>query len=113
MSGASADVVEGTKPELFDINASVANLNSTVSGVKVFPNPTTGNATLKVNSEKSFDATIRVVAVTGAVVSSSSTNVVAGNNEIAIDMNSLEEGMYFVEVAGQEGVVARQSVVKK
>jgi len=113
LSGASADVVEGTKPELFDINASVANLNSAVSGVKVFPNPTTGNATLKVNSEKSFDATIRVVAVTGAVVSSSSTNVVAGNNEIAIDMNSLEEGMYFVEVAGQEGVVARQSVVKK
>ena len=105
-------VVEGTDPRIVDVT-SISDLNSSITEVNVFPNPTSGNATLKVNSENSFNATIKVVAVTGAVVSNSLTNVEAGSNEIVIEMNSLEEGIYFVEVANQEGIVARQSVVKK
>ena len=81
--------------------------------MNIYPNPTTGNTTLRINSENSFNATIKVVSVTGAVVSNSKTNVEAGSSEISIDMNSLEVGMYFVEVVGQEGIVVRQSVVKK
>ncbi len=106
------DVVEGTDPRIIDVT-SISDLNSSITGVNIYPNPTAGNTTLTVNSENSFSATIKVVSVTGAVVSNSSTNVVAGNNEISIDMNSLEEGMYFVEVSSEKGIVARQSVVKK
>ena len=105
-------VVEGTDPRIVDVS-SISDLNSSITEVNVFPNPTSGNATLKVNSENSFNATIKVVSVTGAVVSNSKTNVEAGSSEISIDMNSLEVGMYFVEVVGQEGIVVRQSVVKK
>jgi len=112
LSGNSIAVVEGTDPSIVDVS-SVSDLNSSVSAVNIYPNPTTGNTTLRVNSDNSFEATIKVVSVTGAVVSNSSASVAAGNNEIVIDMNSLEEGMYFVEVSSQVGIVVRQSIVKK
>jgi hypothetical protein len=112
LSGNSIAVVEGTDPSIVDVSA-ISVLNSSVSAVNIYPNPTTGNPTLRVNSENSFEATIKVVSVTGAIVSNSSASVAAGSNEIAIDMNSLEEGMYFVEVSSQVGMVVRQSIVKK
>ncbi|MFT6138101.1 MAG: hypothetical protein ACJASM_000795 [Salibacteraceae bacterium] len=112
LSGNSVAVVEGTDPSIVDVSA-ISVLNSSVSAVNIYPNPTTGNPTLRINSENSFEATIKVVSVTGAVVSNSSASVAAGSNEIAIEMNSLEEGMYFVEVSSQVGMVVRQSIVKK
>lgn len=85
-----------------------AFLNATGVGMKesdlisissVFPNPATSQTTVNFNLKKSGTVSISILNIVGQEVASvNAGNLVAGNNSVVLDVNTLKAGVYFVNV---------------
>lgn len=82
-----------------------ANNNSNVLAKMItYPNPSNGNTTLSFELSKPSNVQVGVYTITGRLVREMSTsNLVAGKNEISIDAEDLPVGTYIIKlVAGKE-----------
>ncbi len=76
--------------------------------VSIFPNPTSGNATLKVFSLTSGKSKLILINTMGQIVSSKTIDLFSGNNNILIDTKEFSNGIYSVILE-----TATETVVKK
>ncbi len=76
--------------------------------VSIFPNPTSGNATLKVFSLTSGKSKLILINTMGQIVSSKTIDLFSGNNNILIDTKEFSNGIYSVVLE-----TATETVVKK
>ena len=76
--------------------------------VSIFPNPTSGNATLKVFSLSSGKSKLILINTMGQIVSSKTIDLFSGNNNILIDTKEFSNGIYSVVLE-----TATETVVKK
>lgn len=88
---------------LFDQSLSVTDL-STINGVSVRPNPTTG--TIRVKAVSGGNQAI-VYTITGQRVGTYELP----NNETAIDLANLESGVYFMTVIDGNKVIATEKII--
>lgn len=80
------------------LNASVKE-NDLVDISSIFPNPASSAATVNFNLKKSGIVKISMLNVIGQEVSSiNAGNLVAGNNSVSLDVNTLNAGVYFVNI---------------
>lgn len=82
--------------------------NGIVDGV-VYPNPTNGNITIKLESNE--NANIYVTDLAGKTVHNEKASFETG--AVQVDLNSLETGSYIVTVKLENGSTAQFNVVKK
>jgi hypothetical protein len=73
-----------------------------LSELKLFPNPSKDFARLKLNSGKDGIVTLSIFEITGKLVSENKVSVTKGNNELEVDVNTLDKGFYLLNV--QNGV---------
>ncbi|MBK8565201.1 MAG: PKD domain-containing protein [Saprospiraceae bacterium] len=98
--------------------ATLSDITSTkevagLSALKVFPNPTSGLATVEFMLKNQMEMTVQLLDLNGRVVRSANTEFRAGFNRHAIDANGLNSGVYFLRLLSAEGQQAvRLSVVK-
>ena len=76
--------------------------------VSIFPNPTSGNATLKVFSLTSGKSKLILINTMGQIASSKTIDLFSGNNNILIDTKEFSNGIYSVVLE-----TATETVVKK
>ena len=76
--------------------------------VSIFPNPTSGNATLRVFSLISGKSKLILINTMGQIVSSKTIDLFSGNNNILIDTKEFSNGIYSVVLE-----TATETVVKK
>ncbi len=76
--------------------------------VSIFPNPTSGNATLRVFSLTSGKSKLILINTMGQIVSSKTIDLFSGNNNILIDTKEFSNGIYSVVLE-----TATETVVKK
>ncbi|MDX1445501.1 T9SS type A sorting domain-containing protein [Lishizhenia sp.] len=68
----------------------------------VYPNPSTGNATVVLNDVEASDATIYFYNLAGIVVKTvDAKGLVKGENKVNFDASALPNGTYIIKVAGQ------------
>mgnify|MGYP002777102600 CR=1 FL=1 len=79
------------------------------SPVSIYPNPSTGDFSVKFDLAKGTDVTVSVLNAVGNTVSTSKQAVGAGVSEIAVSGATLPKGVYFVKVSTGNG----QTAVKK
>lgn len=77
-----------------------------------YPNPTTGDAVLDVNSREGGVATVEVYSITGGLVSSVSRSIRVGANRIAVDLNSVPAGIYMIKatINGEQALIRTQKI---
>jgi len=94
----------------FDIVAvTIANLKD----VKLFPNPVQSELNLSFNLENSNTETvIKIYDVVGGLVYQANQKTEKGFNEIAIDMNNLSLGMYFITLEN-DGELQKIKLIKE
>lgn len=86
------------------------NLLSGVSSV--FPNPTTANAFVTIQSDKELNGVqVSVFNSLGARVSSKEMNLTAGKNTVDLGTEKLNSGIYFVKVRHGASVVTQKLTV--
>jgi hypothetical protein len=78
----------------------------------LYPNPAQDKATLSIEMKKSANVSVSVMNVVGQVLSSSTTNAVAGQNEINVDVNGLATGIYMVNIKVDGATSTKKLIVK-
>ncbi len=87
--------------------------NSNIRGVQVWPNPTVGNTSVRINAKSPvIGAEVALRNVAGQIVESFTTNIQPGGHYINIDLIDRPSGIYFVSVKA-EGVNEVLKVVKQ
>jgi hypothetical protein len=74
----------------------VKNINSNVVGVNLYPNPSNGETTLKINALVSSNSKVMVVNTLGQVVYTSDVALAAGANTVKMDASKFAAGVYSV-----------------
>ena len=69
------------------------NINSTI-----FPNPTSNNTTVIINSSNSKTVTIELFDIIGNIIQKESKQIFEGANKIELDLSNLNTGIYFLRV---------------
>lgn len=100
---------------LDDINIQVAGVGidtpATTMDVQLYPNPAKSQAFLNFTLEQHQKVEWQVIDKTGRIVLAQTQQGQAGNNQIAIDINELTMGMYFVVLNnGQQNVTRKLTV---
>jgi hypothetical protein len=91
----------------------VANVNNTISGVKLFPNPATERAMLAFTLQNAGEAKVIVTDAVGRVVYNNAQNYTSGEQILNINTSTFAPGLYNVTIESTEGTVSqRLSVVK-
>ena len=96
-------------------DASAVGIKSTeknLSGVDLFPNPTSGNVTLKVNSERASAATVLLFNSLGEAVITKETSFVQGTNKINITTENLPAGVYFISIKTSDMTISKKLIIK-
>jgi len=91
------------------ITAGNEQLLNSKNYVALYPNPVSSSAILFFNLEKSSEASVSIVDVTGREVKNIETkNFPAGKNKITFDLSQLPNGIYFCKIESKE----QQQVIK-
>lgn len=99
---AAVDLFKITEGNTFSVSES--NLENQIS---IFPNPSSGYFTIKANGITSFN--IEMIDITGKIIYSSSSP----KNEMQINTNAIADGIYFVKVSSEKGMVIKKVMVGK
>ncbi len=87
--------------------------NTTSFSVNLFPNPTSGNAALKISSLSVGSAKVSVINMLGQVVYTKQTKLDTGVNTVSLDTKEFANGVYNVIVEGNQGTVIKKLNVIK
>lgn len=109
--GAFADV----EVSPFLVNEAVGiDENALASSLSIFPNPTNNNATVSFTLADAQEVTIEVFNLLGSVVISNNLQrVAAGQHLEVLDFNSLNAGIYYVNITAGEMVATQKLTVNK
>jgi hypothetical protein len=67
----------------------------------VWPNPVIDNVYITLTADRNQNLNLRVVDLNGRVVRSQVVNVTKGMNQITVNLNTLNKGVYVVQLVGE------------
>lgn len=81
---------------------------------EIFPNPTSGQVTLKIDWQTTENVVIEVADPTGRKLSAENWMLKAGLNVRSLDLSAYKPGMYFIMLTGESGTnLSRKKIVLK
>ncbi len=83
---------------------------STISNIVAYPNPAVDVLNISLDSEQSGDFIVSIFSSTGQLIEQTSTQVVAGNNQLVLDVNDLSKGTYIIQVSDNNSSSTMQFV---
>jgi hypothetical protein len=81
-----------------------------LEATKLWPNPVTDNFSLALNSSRNGNLILTIVDLNGREVRTSNASVVAGNNQLPMDVSGLEPGMYVLRLSNGNNSAALRFV---
>jgi len=96
-------------------NVSIKEVNNQLGVVSIFPNPTASEVTLKITANVATSLNVMITDVAGKVVAVPVQNqsILAGENNLSINANNLNNGIYFVTITSSNGKETVKLVVNK
>lgn len=95
-----------------DLNVSVNEVNSVLTGISISPNPAIDYAMIQYNIKKAASIEVEVYNVTGQQVAAISQKANAGVNNVRIDVSELSSGIYAVTSRIDGEVFTSKLIVK-
>ncbi|MBN8702514.1 MAG: T9SS type A sorting domain-containing protein [Bacteroidetes bacterium] len=92
------------------INTGIREVSNVLSLLSVYPNPSSGIATIGFSLKERADVVIQVLDITGKVVYATElANLSLGNQHTAVDLSTAKAGIYFVAISvnGSEKQVSK------
>ena len=90
------------------------NEATSLEGLQIYPNPFAGQATLEFNLGEAQTIEINLYDVTGKMIQNTPSKIYnAGNHRIAIEGQGLENGLYYVNILAEDGIVTRRIVLNR
>jgi hypothetical protein len=98
------------------VGARAVGINEATSleGLQIYPNPFATTATIEFELQDSENIQINIFDVTGKTVQSIPNQMYSvGNHKINVDGNGLENGLYYVNIVAEDGIITRRLVLNK
>lgn len=95
------------------IATGIRNNSGFESGIRMFPNPTTGTTELQIGSQKTGKVNVSVINTLGQVLFTKSASVNEGFNSVQLDMSSYPAGVYLVSIDTNRGPIVKKLTVSK
>lgn len=90
------------------------DIDGIITSMNIYPNPVKDIATLDINLAQSSNATIQVMDLMGRnVIELGTKSLRAGQTTMEINTSNLSNGMYFVKVCTDNGVVTKKITINK
>lgn len=86
--------------------------DNTLAGMKLYPNPATNDVHVAIVSAESANATLAIYNLVGQMVYSENVALTEGNNLIDVNINSLNAGIYMVNVKTAKGTSTQKLIVR-
>ena len=90
-----SDAFEVTVDNTVVINENINDLN-----IRVYPNPSTGNFTINLNSDKTARLNIKIINPIGSIIYKESNIQVKGSYTNTLDLSNLPVGIYYLIIEG-------------
>ena len=84
-----------------------------VSGIDIYPNPSTGTVFIEVNTLSGMDTRLEVSDLLGRINETKILKIKAGNNRVVTDLSHYDEGIYFISLRGEFGIRTGKIILKK
>ena len=78
----------------------------------IYPNPTSGTATVSFKAFTSGRSTVNVANLIGQTVKTVDVQVVNGTNNVVLDLNNLNQGIYLVTVGNGKNKITQKLVIE-
>jgi hypothetical protein len=95
------------------IPTGIAQVNTAIRHISLYPNPADAYTELSVWSETSFTATITLTDIEGREFYSNQTSIAQGKNDYMIDLSGISDGVYMVNMNSNNGSYSKRLVVVK
>lgn len=95
--------------KIIDINLADVVINGFVN---IYPNPTTGNLNIDIQSTGTYSTTILVYDVLGSIMSEQPALLRKGLNSLLLDFSNLSKGTYMIKYADSNGKTHSEEFVK-
>jgi hypothetical protein len=99
-------------PVTADVSVSATNSPVWATDLQIFPNPTTGRLHVSGKNFQGGSLLATVKNAQGISLQSSTFEAASGTFDYQTDLSSLPKGVYWLELAGKDGVVRRMVVVQ-
>ena len=85
---------------------------TTESGIKIYPNHTSGAFSIEVNSVKAIKSTITIATVNGQIVEQRDVFLLEGTQSFSFNISGKASGIYLIKVSGIDGVNTQNLILK-
>lgn len=90
------------------------NEAASLNGLKIYPNPFVDQATVEFDLEDAQMMEFKLFDVTGKLVQNVPNSFYGvGNHKINVSGNGLENGLYYVNIIAEEGIITRRIVLNR
>lgn len=93
-----------------DRHSAIKNIDGPDNGFTVFPNPATGNVTLRFNNSQDGIYSLQLIDATDRVLSERTEHFAEGNINSTISLSSLPAGVYYLKLAGNNGTSVKKII---
>lgn len=90
----------------------VAEISNEISGLSVQPNPFTTSASVRFNAENEASYSVKMMNLLGATVMTKEIKAVRGENDINIDRNNLNAGIYLISVSNGKSSITKKVIIE-
>lgn len=87
--------------------------SSVESGLSIYPNPTSGEFSIQINSLKAGKATINIVTINGQIVEQRDVVLSEGIQSFSFNITGKATGVYLIKVSGIDGVNTQNLILQK
>jgi len=98
---------------IFNVREPVSIIENVSSDIIATPNPVNNTANIEFSSNTSGNAILKVYTINGALVLTSVNEIKAGNNSISLDVNKLDNGVYYYNVETNDTKFINKMLVSK
>jgi len=94
------------------ITTGTVNVPKNEIDVLLFPNPNRGKFTLEFESEKEGYYLIEITNILGEQISQQAWKLSTGKNQLPIELNAMNKGVYFLNITGFGGQITKKIVIE-
>lgn len=96
----------------YDPNVSIGDMPEEEALVSIFPNPAVNEVRVTYTASESSEAILKIYDITGKVVLVNGYESQIGENAQKVDVSTLAEGVYILELINGEAISRKQLIVK-
>ena len=89
----------------------IKEITESFSSFEIFPNPTNESTCLNFTSRRTFESTILLINMLGAVVLEKQVSVTEGGNKIDMDVKNLPAGVYFANIKNGNNSISKKLII--